>query len=342
MVTGSVAGAGGQRPRIRRRRHQRAVGCDHAVGRQRGDLAFGVGGDGALVARKLHDAAQHLDEAAGDRQVRPCRLRRDVEEHQRALLAPRAGDQRRAVGKARPGALDDVGGRLGQHLPRDRDLARRRRGRANGPPAGNSVTGCGVVQDSAPPIERSPRRRRTGSRSSSLPAAASREPAKRTSVPPFLTQSTSCARAASGMVPTSAMTIIAGFCSRSCGIASARSGLDGSTRSAKGCSARRDVVERRQQRLRLVGLGLRQQADAAALGILVEHAHGGCLRLAVDGDRGKVVAQFEGHRHLAGAGRLARAEADGGVGDAAALVVEGAGGDLARRGIARRADGRRA
>ncbi len=69
---------------------------------------------------------------------------------------------------------------------------------ANGPVGGNSVTGCGVVQDSAPPSERSPRRRRTGSSSSSLPAAASREPAKRTSVPPFFTQSISCVRAAVG------------------------------------------------------------------------------------------------------------------------------------------------
>ena len=60
-----------------------------------------------------------------------------------------------------------------------------------------------------------------------------------------------------------------------------------------------DVIERRKQRLRLVGLGLREEADAAALGVVVEHAHGRRLLFAVDGDRGEVVAQLERHRHLA-------------------------------------------
>ena len=89
------------------------------------------------------------------------------------------------------------------------------------------------------PSERSPVRSLTGKRSSSALAAASREPAKRTSVPPLSTQSDSFWRTCSGTMPTSDMTIIAGFWSRSWGMASARSGLGGSTRSAKGERARR-------------------------------------------------------------------------------------------------------
>ena len=110
---------------------------------------------------------------------------------------------------------------------------------ANGPLGGNSVTACGVVHDSAPPNDRSPRRNNTGSNSSSFPDVSSRELAKRTSVPPFSIQSIRDARAFSGMIPTSPITMTAGFCSRSCGIASLRSGLGGSTTSAKGSRARR-------------------------------------------------------------------------------------------------------
>ena len=100
-----------------------------------------------------------------------------------------------------------------------------------------------------------------------------------------------------------------------------------------------DVVERRQQRLRLVGFRLRDQADPAALRVLVQHAHGGGLRLAIDGDGGEVVAQFERHGDAAGPGGGAGCEIDRSIGNAAALVVIGADRDAARRHIAGRADG---
>ena len=231
-------GAGHQGPCIRRRRYQIAVGCDHAVGRQRGGGGFGVGDRRALVARQLHDAAQHLDETARDRQVRPCRLRRDVEQHQRALARFGAGHQRRAVGKRRPGALDDVGGRLGQYLPRDGDLARRRE---VGKRAGLRELGDRLRRR---PGQRAAHRAFAGAqadRQQVFIIAGGGQPRtgkahQRAALLDPVDQP--AAAPASGMVPTSAMTIIAGFCSRSCGMASARSALDGSTRSAKGCSAR--------------------------------------------------------------------------------------------------------
>ena len=95
-----------------------------------------------------------------------------------------------------------------------------------------------------------------------------------------------------------------------------------------------NVIKRRQQGLRLIGFRLRQQADAAALGILVEHADGGGVLLAIDGDRGKIIAQFKGHCHLTRAGGFAGAEGDDRIGDAPALVVESAGGHLAGRRVA--------
>ncbi len=119
-------GAGHQGSCIRRWRYQIAVGGNHAVGRQRGGGGFGVGDRRALVARQLHDASEHLDETARYRQVRPGCLGRDVEQDERALALLQPCHQGRAVGKRRPGALDDVRRRLGQYLPGDGDLGRRR------------------------------------------------------------------------------------------------------------------------------------------------------------------------------------------------------------------------
>ena len=202
--------------------------------------AFGTGGGRALVARQLHQPAQHLDEAAGDRQVRPGRLRRDVEEHERALFRG-VSPVTSGVPSARLAQVRSTMSEVGSASTCRVTVTSLGGARSEkGPARGNSVTGCGVVQDSAPPSARSPS-------AQAAPAEAPRRcrprrAASRRSGPACRPSSPSrpaAARAASGMVPTSAITIIAGFCSSSCGIASARSGLDGSTRSAKGESARR-------------------------------------------------------------------------------------------------------
>ena len=67
--------------------------------------------------RLRDDPAQHVDEQAGHRQVRPGRVGGDVEEHDQPLAAPLGGDERRAVGEPRPGLVGEAGVRLGQHLP---------------------------------------------------------------------------------------------------------------------------------------------------------------------------------------------------------------------------------
>ena len=85
---------------------------------------------GVVVGRgragEADDAPEHVDEAAGQRQVRPARVGGDVEQHDHALAALGRGDQRRAVGERRPGAVDQAGFRLGQHLPRDGHVVRHR------------------------------------------------------------------------------------------------------------------------------------------------------------------------------------------------------------------------
>ena len=89
----------------------------------RADLGF----RGAL-ARRIgfgHDSTQHVDEQARQRQIRPGRVGGDVEQHDEAFAAPLGGDERGAVGEARPGLLGQSGLRLGEHLARNGDFVRR-------------------------------------------------------------------------------------------------------------------------------------------------------------------------------------------------------------------------
>ena len=46
-----------------------------------------------------------------------------MKQHDQSLAAAFGGDQRRAVGKRRPGAVGELRVRLGQHLTRDRDVS---------------------------------------------------------------------------------------------------------------------------------------------------------------------------------------------------------------------------
>ena len=92
-------------------RAQRRYGLD--IGRLAGDARAGLRG----VAGHVDHPPQHLDEAAGHRQIRPARVGADMEQADDALAAMFAGDQRRAVFQRRPalGREHRVG--LGQHLP---------------------------------------------------------------------------------------------------------------------------------------------------------------------------------------------------------------------------------
>ena len=95
-----------------------------------------TGGSGAVGARRRRpahrdDAPQHLDEEAGEREVRPFRIGGGVDQDEPALALLFGGDQRRAVGEPRPGLAGEVERRLGQHLARHGDVGRqsaRRRG----------------------------------------------------------------------------------------------------------------------------------------------------------------------------------------------------------------------
>ena len=69
---------------------------------------------------------------------------------------------------------------------------------------------CGVDHDRAPPSVRPPTRSGTGS--SSSPPFSRREPAKRTSTPPFFTHSSTCLAASPDSVPMSASMSTLAFC----------------------------------------------------------------------------------------------------------------------------------
>ena len=117
------------RPRGRRRRAECAEAVEHAARRQRLRARPSAPTRSAFAGRvpaSADDALEHVDEGAGERQVRPARVGGDVKQHDHALAAARGGDQRRAVGERRPGAVGQAGVRLGQHLPRHRHVVRHR------------------------------------------------------------------------------------------------------------------------------------------------------------------------------------------------------------------------
>ena len=68
--------------------------------------------------------AQHVDEQARERQVRPGRVGGDVEEHDEALAALVGGDDRRAVGERGPGLVGEVAVGLGEDLAADAEIGR--------------------------------------------------------------------------------------------------------------------------------------------------------------------------------------------------------------------------
>ena len=118
VIDGGAAGvAGGDRPGIVRRRPEHAEAVEDAGRRHHlasGAGAVAVGGRGRAGER--NDALEHVDERAGHRQVRPARVGADMEQDDHALAARLRGDQRRAVGERRPGAIGERGVGLGQHL----------------------------------------------------------------------------------------------------------------------------------------------------------------------------------------------------------------------------------
>ena len=71
------------------------------------------------LRRQSNDFAQHLHEQSRNRQVGPCRVRRDMEQYDQSLALPRRGHERRSIRKPRPGLGREPGVRFGKHLARD-------------------------------------------------------------------------------------------------------------------------------------------------------------------------------------------------------------------------------
>src|SRR5690606_27801063 len=82
-------------------------------------VAFRSGRGGSGDIAQLGRAAKHLNEQARDRQVRPTRTSRHVEQHEPALAHLRSGHERRAVLQPRPDVrlVAQFDNRVGEHLP---------------------------------------------------------------------------------------------------------------------------------------------------------------------------------------------------------------------------------
>ena len=208
---------------------------------------------------------------------------------------PRAlrGDQRRAVGERRPGAVGERGVGLGQHLAGDRDVGRHRHAeeRALAREGGELLR---LVPAQAPPRTRPPRRSlhrhevvvgggepRTGE---AHQHAAVLDPARR------------AARAPRATLPTSARISIGRRCSMNWLTACAGEPRSASRTSANGSSARDEIEGRGEQRLRGVGGRAGDHADRASAPALVEQLHRAGRALAGDLEAGDVVADLDRQR----------------------------------------------
>ena len=310
-----------ERAGVGRRRGQEAVGADHPVGRDGDGRLAGIAfGHHTLVARELHDPAQHFDEGAGDRQVRPGGLGRDVEQDNRALSARGTSDKRRAIAQCRPGALHDVGIGFSQHLPRHGHvLWRCQAGKA----AGFRQAGDGLRLG---PGERSAERTLTGAQTDRQQAVIL---AGGSHARPGETHERSAAFHEGGELLACLVRDNADighdddgrFLLDQFGNRGIKLGLGRFHDIGKFAERAPDVEKRREQRLGAVGIGRGQQADAAAALVVIQRAGGACLARTVDEDGGEIVAQFEGHGKGCGGGVGRGIEGGAGLGDPSATAV---------------------
>ena len=224
-----------------------------------------------------------------------------------AVAALGGRDQRRAVLQARPHL--DVGpepGRIGQHLLRDQHLGRRRQ-------AGEQA----LVAERRERLRRRPRQRaaeRAPAEPQRARAAGRRRPsrgagrrsarARRPSSPTRATRSLmSC-----GSVPMSASIITDTLRLMSASMAAGRLASSLLAISVNGRQRALDVVERRQQRLRLLARLAREQADAVPLRARIEQMHRACRALARDLDAGHLVPELQRQVEAGQRARLAGVE----------------------------------
>ena len=129
VVTGRMAGPRGpfqqpccvDRNGVRRRRHFPAETVQHRQRRQH------LGPQLRIAAfRTLDNPLQHAHEQAGQRQVRPVRVRRHVEEHELAATAPRRRHQRSPVRQACQRQIVQGRRRFRDHLPVNHNIFRHR------------------------------------------------------------------------------------------------------------------------------------------------------------------------------------------------------------------------
>src|SRR6185437_1989562 len=71
-----------------------------------------------------HDPPQHIHEQSRQREIRPGRIRGDMKENNETFATSLSSDQRRAVGKTRPGFVRKSCLWLGQDLTRHRHFGR--------------------------------------------------------------------------------------------------------------------------------------------------------------------------------------------------------------------------
>ena len=188
-------------PRRMARRHRwgRQVRCRNARRslRRRGEAAEAVQrlirrqqrivGHARHPGGQVNQAAQHVHEQPGQRQVGPVGVARHMEQHHPPLAVRRRRHQRRAVLQPGPGPPGQLRRRLGQHLPGDQHL--RRDGQADERGCGREggqrrrlAPGQGAAQ-LAVPGQQAHRQQRVGRRVARRPGVLVRHPGRRQARP---------------------------------------------------------------------------------------------------------------------------------------------------------------
>ena len=104
-----IAGRGAGMAEPVQQRHRRQAGQSRQVACRR-------------AGRQRQQALEHIHIQSRQRQRRPAGTGGNVKQYDPAIAVGLRGDQRRAVSQPRPAAIFQFGRRLGQYLPRHRDL----------------------------------------------------------------------------------------------------------------------------------------------------------------------------------------------------------------------------
>ena len=264
------------------------------------------------------DAAQHVDEEAGQRQVRPGGVGGDVHEHEEPLAALGRGDDRRAVLQRRPGLACEIAVGLGQDLAADAEVggqleAVERALSGEGREGARRVPGQGAAEIA--PAAPEAHGHELVVAGGEPRAGEAQEHAAALDEGRDLRQRVAVERAHIG--EDEHRDLLVQQLRHRVRDAAAALAHFGVRRERAG-----DVVGRGEQRLRLVGRAAEDDADAPALAALVEQAHRSGGALAQHLDARDAVADFDRQLELRLRLRRAGGEGERDIGERKVFEIE--------------------